>query len=247
MKIAVISEVSLIQFDYLQKVCLAIQKQLDQHFVKSWAKTAQITAFKSLAEIPAEYNVITVKSNISVKLDGFHGVDDSGKPYGEIKYWQRWTYTLSHEVLEMVHNPYLKEFRKNPSIIDPNTENPLFVEEVADATDGKGYFIDGIEVSNFITPYWYDIVKTDGRKYDYLGLLTAPRQLYEGGYVSWLSVTNEYYQAQKTKGILYVKNLTKNTPFEAIASSASETENTKYFIGGFLFLVTLFIILKRKN
>jgi hypothetical protein len=83
-------------------------------------------------------------------------------------------------------------------------------------------------------------------KYDYLGILTKPRQLYEGGNVAWLSITNEYFQAQKTKGIVYLRNLTKNTPFEAITTAVTDSDNTVYYVSVALILGITYLIFRKK-
>jgi hypothetical protein len=258
MRIAVINEnVSEITYNDLVKAVSAIQYQVNEHFYPVHGLTAEIKPFRSLEDVPVGFYPITIKYVIrNNELDGLHNVDEKGGPFGEIKFWKRWSYTLSHEILEMIKNPFLKEFRKSKSIFNEETENPQFVEEVADATDGKGYEIGGVEVSNFITPNWYDLydneyyIKLGTRskpvKYDYLGILTKPRQLYEGGNVAWLSITNEYFQAQKTKGIVYLRNLTKNTPFEAITTAVTDSDNTVYYVSVALILGITYLIFRKK-
>lgn len=258
MKIAVINKnVSEINYNDLQKAVSAIQHQVTEHFYPLHGVEAEIKPFRSISDVPEGFYLITIKYEIqNNELDGLHNLNEKGQPFGEIKYWKRWTYTLSHEILEMIKNPFLKEYRKAKSIFDEETENPLFVEEVADATDGKGYEIQGVEVSNFITLNWYDLydneyyfklgTRSKPLKYDYLGILTKPRQLYEGGNVAWLSVTNEYYQAQKTKGIIYLRNLTKGTPFEAITTTATNSDNTIYYVSVALILGITYLIFRKK-
>ena len=258
MKIAVINEdVAQISYNDLVKAVSAIQYQVTEHFYPIHGLAAEIKPFRRFLDVPNDFFIITIKHQISSEtLDGLHNLNEKGQPFGEIKFWERWTYTLSHETLEMIKNPYLKEYRKAKSIFDEDTENPLFVEEVADATDGKGYEIGGVEVSNFITPYWYDLydneyylkigTRSKPVKYDYLGILTKPRQLYEGGNVAWLSVTNEYFQAQKTKGIIYLRNLTKNTPFEAFTTAVTDSDNTIYYFSVALILGITYLIFRKK-
>ncbi len=216
-RIGVVSKVKEINVSQLQKIVAAINKQLTLHFSPYWAIDAQAQVFAEVSQIPSGYFPVTVEYDIDEDLGGYHGVDKNGVPFGKVKYSSRTSYVLSHEILEIVHNPYLKKFRKTTGYKE-NEDDPLFVEEVADATDGKGYTIDGFEVSNFITPDWFNKVHQEGIKYDFLGLLKRPRELYEGGYISWMNLQGEYWQAVKTKGKLLIRKLTGE-------NVASQTKN----------------------
>ncbi|NBB31918.1 hypothetical protein [Cellulophaga sp. BC115SP] len=239
-RIGVVSKVKEIELDQLRKIVAAINKQLSLHFAPYWAIEAQATIFSSSSLIPTSYFPVTIEYDIGEDLGGFHGVDDDGVPFGKVRYSSKVSYVLSHEILEMVHNPYLKKFRKTTGFKE-NEDDPLYVEEVADATDGKGYLIDGIEVSNFITPDWFNKVHVENIKYDFLGLLKRPRELYEGGYISWLSVQGEYWQAVKTKGKLIIRKLTGS-------SVASETKDNPWvYFFTFLGLCVIFLIYRIFN
>lgn len=52
--------------------------------------------------------------------------------------------------------------------------------EVGDPVEADSYEIDGIAVSNFVLPAWFD--PQAGPPYDYLGNLTAPFSMTPGGY-----------------------------------------------------------------
>lgn len=239
-RIGVVSKVKEIELEQLRKIVAAINKQLALHFAPYWAIEAQATIFSSSSLIPTSYFPVTIEYDIGEDLGGFHGVDDDGVPFGKVRYSSKVSYVLSHEILEMVHNPYLKKFRKTTGFKE-NEDDPLYVEEVADATDGKGYLIDGIEVSNFITPDWFNKVHVENIKYDFLGLLKRPRELYEGGYISWLSVQGEYWQAVKTKGKLLIRKLTGS-------SVASETKDNPWvYFFTFLALCVIFLIYRIFN
>ena len=57
-----------------------------------------------------------------------------------------------------------------------------------------GYQIDGILVSDFITPNFYDASVTTGTRYSFKGNLTRPRQLLPGGYISYQKADNSWQQ-----------------------------------------------------
>lgn len=236
-KIAVISNVKEIQGDGLEKMVNAINKQLSLHFAPVWAVESQAVVFQDVKTAKSlGYYPVTIQYEIDEQtLGGYHAVGDDGIPYGLVKYSSRSSYVLSHEIMEIVHNPFLKKFRKTTGYKE-NEDDPLFVEEVADATDGKGYLIDGFEVSNFITPDWFNKTHQEGIKYDYLGLLKRPRELYEGGYISWMNVQGEYWQAVLTKGKLLYRKLTGQT----VASQTKD--NPMVYVLGFLGLCALYLV-----
>src|SRR5262249_39141294 len=61
------------------------------------------------------------------------------------------------------------------------------------------YSINGISVSDFITPHYYDPVATSAVRYSFCGHITAPRQMLPGGYISFVDP-----QADEVKQILWL-------------------------------------------
>jgi hypothetical protein len=78
----------------------------------------------------------------------------------------------------------------------------LYAYETADPVEEQTYQIDGVAVSNFVTPHWFDPA-AHGVPLDYLGRLKHPFQLAKGGYLSvfaapsgkWQQVTARYAAA----------------------------------------------------
>lgn len=62
---------------------------------------------------------------------------------------------------------------------------------------GCGYAINGIVVSDLLTPHFYDPIRTPGTRCSFSGALTAPRQILPGGYISFVNQeTDEWQQLQ---------------------------------------------------
>ncbi|MGZ4298643.1 MAG: hypothetical protein ACXVE4_14650, partial [Solirubrobacteraceae bacterium] len=59
------------------------------------------------------------------------------------------------------------------------------VEPCDPVEDADIYTIDGVKVSDFVTPHYYDSFGPTGRRYSFLGTLKEPFQICDGGYVSW--------------------------------------------------------------
>src|SRR5258708_28900153 len=62
-----------------------------------------------------------------------------------------------------------------------------FLVEVCDPCEASdfAYTINGIQVSDFFTPNFFDPIASTGVRYSYTGALTAPRQVLKDGYLSW--------------------------------------------------------------
>ena len=56
------------------------------------------------------------------------------------------------------------------------------------------YTINGIAVSDFITPHFYDPMVTAGTRYSFTGAVKAPRQILPGGYISWVNTVQDEWQ-----------------------------------------------------
>ena len=179
-------------------VVAALQIQLDRDWQAAWGTTATLVFVSSNQSIPAGAWPIYIldRSDAPGSL-GYHDETTSGVPYGrifakdDITYGYNWTVTLSHELLEMMLDPYvnLTVFNQNS-----NTTGLLYAYEACDAVeaDNLGYQINGISVSDFVWPAWFDntITNTAGHRYDQMNHLTAPFQLYSGGYIGVFQVTN---------------------------------------------------------
>ena len=69
--------------------------------------------------------------------------------------------------------------------------------EVCDPCEANkyAYSVNGIAVSDFITPHFYDPVTTSAARYSFGGNIKRPRQILPGGYISWVNpATNQLQQ-----------------------------------------------------
>jgi hypothetical protein len=74
------------------------------------------------------------------------------------------------------------------SVEDGDGEFEYLVEACDPCEDNDfGYSIQGIVVSDFITPHYYDPVATPATRHSFSGSVTAPRQLLKGGYISFVN------------------------------------------------------------
>jgi hypothetical protein len=72
-----------------------------------------------------------------------------------------------------------------------------FLVEVCDPSEDRpfSYTSNGITVSDFYTPHFFDPVVATGVRYSFTGAITKPRTILKGGYLSWVvPQTNEWFQ-----------------------------------------------------
>lgn len=242
--IIIISQTNKISALELTKVVKAIQFQITNHLAPFWALDANLI----ISDKPKAGDWIAIiKDEISEPLiDGWHTVKN-GVPFAEIRFTNDWSYSLSHELIEMLANPYIQETDQN--------DNVFVMQEIADATNKLGYEIDGVKVSNFVTPDYYNAIdgnfldyvlgkvgfktETQPLKYDYMGVLKRPLEIYEGGFMSWFDENNQYFQAVKAKGRLIVRKING----EVVATSSQQ--NPIYWLLIAVNAVILFLLFKR--
>jgi hypothetical protein len=83
---------------------------------------------------------------------------------------------LFHKVLEMSIDP-------NCNLWSNDGRGAIHTFEVWDPVEAPTYAVNGISVSNFVTPAWFDPQAGSAATFDKLGLLTAPFGILKGGYV----------------------------------------------------------------
>jgi hypothetical protein len=182
--VALVPEQSDISPKEVMRVAAALQKQVVRDFQPLWGVSATVDAFGSLDDVPLDYWPIIVVDDVPNGA-GVH-LDQDGKPYALVERGSTWSLTASHECLEMLADPFGNRMRAgaSPKAGQGRVE---FLVEVCDPSESDefAYTVNGILVSDFYTPDYFDPKPTAGVRYSYTGALTAPRQVLRGGYLSW--------------------------------------------------------------
>lgn len=246
--IAIIDTTGLIPRAELNRVAAALQVQVTRDFVPIWDKDATLHVFDKITDVPVGFWPITIVEEIDLNgVNGYHWVDDAGVPYAKVQYRNNfWPLTTSHELLEMLVNPYVNKTKLVKGIDDTGQEVEFLVE-VADPVedDDFGYKIDGVLLSNFYYPAFFDLTKRADTKYDHLGWLTEPRKLLNGGYISWKNASGEWWQAFMVEGKLIIKKLGDQTPLTT--ADKQTVWVVAGIIGGTALLITLLLKLFKRN
>jgi hypothetical protein len=131
---------------------------------------------------------------------GIH-LDDQGQPFALVQYSPSWSLTTSHEVLEMLADPFGNTLRAADAI-KPDQGRVEYLVEVCDPSEAYefGYTVNGITVSDFYTPNFFDPVTAPGVRYSFTGAITEPRQVLKDGYLSWHDPVSDHWWQQRYFG-----------------------------------------------
>ena len=207
--LALVSQSNKVSPSDLATTSAALQKQATRDFGPIWNIQATVDSFPDLKSVPLGYWPIIISDNINQQwVTGFH-TDKNHQPYALVQYDESWQLTCSHEMLEMLVDPYGNKLVASKSIQD-NQGNVNYLVEVCDPCEDASfaYSINGILVSDFYTPNYFDPQKVDGVRYSYTGAITEPREIKKNGYLSWQDpISKQWFQANFFGPAVHVKTL----------------------------------------
>jgi hypothetical protein len=188
-----------------ERVVRALQKQIDEHFAPAWGFPAELV-FNQQPLLAMKIMIKDRSADEDAGFLGYHFVD--GLPvtviFAEDDIAERGEYssTLSHELLEMISDPGVNLYSLGYYRDKAGRRHKAFIPyEVCDPVEANTYKIDGVVVSNFVLPEWFEPEHEDGAmQMDHLGVLDSPFQLAPGGYIDsfWNGKTKTIW-GEKTK------------------------------------------------
>jgi len=213
--VALVSDTPVIDFSQASIVAAALNKQVSRDFGPLWEVDATVSAFDKLESVPVDYWPVIIRDDINEPgAAGFH-TDDNGQPFSLVQADDSWTLTSSHEVLEMLADPFGNRTIAGsppPGSPDPISgfDRVIYLVEVGDPceSDQFAYTVNGVTVSDFITTHYYDPNGSKGARYSFRGNVEAPHTVLDGGYVSFGNpVDNNWYQIIVVNGQTRVRDL----------------------------------------
>lgn len=142
--IAVVCSTPLLGAADFNRGVAAVQRQVSEHFFPIWDNDAIVQGFTHFAQVPADYGIISIETSSEVLTERV----PLEKMICKIVLSDNWTFELSQVVLNITANPYNIEFKCNST--------HLFCVNVCSPVGASEYEIDGIKVSDFIKPTYYD-------------------------------------------------------------------------------------------
>jgi hypothetical protein len=230
--LALVSEGVNISSSDLTQVASALSKQVNRDFQPFWRIDATVDGFLRLEDVPTDYWPIVVMRNVQ-DAAGYHQ-DEDGQPYAVVEFGNQWSLTASHECLEMLADPFGRRLRagKLPdqaAQLGLGAKRVRYLVEVCDPSESGqfSYQVNGIQVSDFYTPHFFEPVAISGVRYSFTGAIDAPRKVLEGGYISWKDSTSRHwfqlrmFPDEFSSAVPHVLDLTDKTAFEKLKTAHS--------------------------
>lgn len=212
--VAIVDDTGSIQMSELQKVAGALNKQVTDEFFDDWKVLASVGAYYPDA-VPTGCWAVRIQQ----KLDqpgalGYH-TDDHNQPISYVELTNDYTVTVSHEILEMLVDPWGNRLQsaESPLGIDPSqfgiTEHDRveYLVEACDPCERASYLVGGVPASDYMLKRWYRTAPGRNRWFSHLGTCVEPREVADGGYVSFATANKEWWQVFNEGGSLRIQNL----------------------------------------
>lgn len=195
-QVALINASTVVADSDVQEAMGALQTQVHRDFAPIWGIDADLEFVPKDVDPPSgAWWLVVLDDSDQAGALGYHDVTNQGLPLGkafaksDIDGGYIWTVTVSHELLEMLVDPgiNLATFVEQSS----GGAGVLYAYEVCDAceADQYGYKIDGITVSDFVCPSWFESFWAPGAsQFDYQNQIQRPFELLPGGYIGVYNV-----------------------------------------------------------
>jgi hypothetical protein len=195
-QISVINSSTVLTDNQISTVVPILQKQVTDDFYPAWGVNADLTFVPSAGDPkPDSWWLVILDDSDQANALGYHDITSEGQPLGKVfagsdmKFGSSWTVTASHELLEMLGDP---DVNLTAFVQTSNTAGTLYAYEVCDAceADNYGYKIDGVDVSDFVYPAWFESFrKASSTQFDRQKQIQEPFQLLTGGYIGVFDIS----------------------------------------------------------
>lgn len=193
-QIALIDRSDELGAEALAAIKTALQQQVNQDFLPAWGITAELSVVpEGEKPEPGSWWLVFANDSDQAGALGYHDLTPNLRPISKVfvgddlKRGAAPSVTASHELLEMLGNPYLGD-----CVIDPRTGR-LYAKENADAVEADefAYRKGEVLVSDFVLPAFFD-PRHRGRDEPLSlgGNVREPFSIANGGYLSYLDLSN---------------------------------------------------------
>lgn len=189
-KVSIINQSSVLTDEQVKPVVDALQIQVHRDFAPEWGIDADLIFVpQHITPDATTWWLVILDDSDAAGALGYHELTPTGFPIGkvfaktDIQYNLKWSVTASHELLEMLSDP---DINLTTFVQTSNTSGVLYAYENCDAVeaDELGYDINGVAVSDFVLPCYFQETMPS-QKWDFCGHLTGPiPNMLPGGYLS---------------------------------------------------------------
>jgi len=212
--VALVDETGEIGMQALSVVAGALNEQVARDFAPVWHVRATVGAYPKAP--PNTWAIVIRRSLDEPGALGYH-TDKQNQPISYVMLTGEWSVTCSHELLEMLADPWgnrmhggrlpggLEWAHKKFGLRAVNS-HVSYLLEVCDPPEAVSYDIGGVAVSDFIMPGWYHALPDTHTAFSFAGGCRQPREIADGGYVSFC-VGDHWFQAFDSRGALRTQDL----------------------------------------
>ena len=203
-KVGLIDTTGTVSPDVMASAAAALNVQVTRDLPQFWDVKATVSYLPGDQKIPQGVWPVQLVKTLPPGEGGFH-LTKNNQPYSKVIVTpgsNEWTVDASHETIEMLIDP-------SGSKLQPSIEIGIVGDKIQDGAgqfeylveacdpceaDAYTYPIGGVQVSDFITPHFYEPTLIPGTRYSFTGGITAPRQILPGGYISWIDPQTDEVQ-----------------------------------------------------
>ena len=199
---------SAIAADEVARVAAALDIQVNRDLAPIWsASAANGTRVITLAPdqpVPRGVSPIIIVDEAPGGVAGQHRITQN-VPWAIVSTKRDWALAASHECIELIVDPTGEATisGRGLTLVDGALheldERFDYLLEICDPIEDSNhaYTIDGVVVSDFYTPNYFDDAVTPGMRYSFNGAISRPREVGRNGYLSWCDkLTKRYHQLQ---------------------------------------------------
>jgi hypothetical protein len=166
----------------LQRIARAVERQIEHDVAPMWGTEGTVKAYRHIDHAPDDACPVLISARFTFPSIGVHQFF-GGRPFALIKPGPKVSVAISHEIIEILIDPQGNRLATAPSI-KPGQGDVRYLVEVCDPSEDRDYRIDGVDVSDFCTPAYYDPWAV-GRAYSHTRDVKRPLEVLPEGYLSW--------------------------------------------------------------
>jgi hypothetical protein len=158
-----------------------LQKCFDECFLPVWGYP--VVLYNTDIPEPTDWRFVYFDDADVAGDLGYHELTQDGQPISKIfvrttlEANQLVSVTACHELFEMAIDPLANLYAEAP-------DGTQYAYEMSDPVEEDTFEVDGIPMSNFVYPSWFEpFAHLPGTKFDFLGLLAEPFSMTAGGYM----------------------------------------------------------------
>src|SRR5262245_59106183 len=163
------------------KLTATLQKCYDRYFLPVWGYPVKL--YNTKAAKRSDWQFVYFDDADTAGALGYHDMTQDGQPISKVFVKttladkELLSVTACHELFEMVIDPIANLWAEA-------ADGTEYAYEMSDPVEEDTFLVDGIAMSNFVHPAWFEPFRhPPGTKFDHLGLLKRPFSMTKGGYV----------------------------------------------------------------